>query len=124
MSVTYFRLTGLAYQKGIDSFEEIMPESRVSSLYQACLKTKPFSWFENDKFIKWILSTAGREERLLKRPACSKDCKYRMKYCSLDPQRNALRVEIFTPQDRCGWDLIDGRRGGCPQDDHRCNFIG
>lgn len=121
-SSAYYSLTGLAYQRGIDSFDDIMPKERVYNLYVACLRAKGFSWVESS-FVNWILCIAGRADRALRRrqPPCEDNCKYRMPYISsLDLQRNALRVEIFTPSDRCGWKLKSGRMGGRPDDYHPC----
>jgi hypothetical protein len=121
-SNAYYALTGLAYQRGIDSFDKVMPRERAYSLYVACLRTKGFSWVESS-FINWVLCVAGREDRAArpKKPVCEKDCKWRMPYTSnLDLQRNALRVEIFSPSDRCGWRLKSGRMGGRPDDYHPC----
>jgi len=57
------------------------------------------------------------------RPPCpsgSLKCKYRRPYETLGLQRNALRVEILPPADRCGWNLKQGRIGGRPDDYHPC----
>lgn len=82
-----------------------------------------FFYMNSGKFENWVVSVAGRDSRRLKkraRPKCKKNCKYAMKYESLGLQRNALRVEIMPPQIRCGWDLKDGRIGGCPDDYNPC----
>ena len=52
-------------------------------------------------------------------PPCPSDgsvCKYRQPYERPGLQKNALRIEIFSPSDRCGWNLKNGRIGGCPDD--------
>lgn len=119
---SYYMLTGLAYQKGLDSFDKIMPKNRAYNLYKAALETKGFAWV-NNSFVKWILCVVGREERKLT-PPCTKNCKYRMPYTQPSLQRNALRIEMFSPADRCGWKLKTGRIGGHPDDYHPCTFCG
>lgn len=120
---TYFRISGLAYSKGIDNFEDIMPKKRMDSLFKAYIETKGnlFSSTLEDDFCLFILAILGREDKNYPQvPVCNSDCKYHMKYAALGLQRNALRVEIFEPQDRCGWNIIDGRLGGRPDDYHPC----
>lgn len=124
---TYFAITGLAYTKGLDSFDAVMPRERVLRLFDACYETKSFKWMESS-FIDWILCVAGRELRkigaLEPLPKCADNCKYRMPYASPGLQCNALRVEIFSPADRCGWRLKDGRIGGRPDDYYPCTYRG
>ena len=121
---TYYALTGLAYIKGLDSFDDVMPQERVLNLFNACLETKGFKWVELN-FINWVICVAGRE--ILNRPElttpdCVSGCKYLMKYEQLGPQANTLRIEIIPPSDRCGWNLKDGRVGGRPDDYYPCQF--
>lgn len=122
---TYYGITGLAFSKGLDSFDDVMPKSRVLSLFNAALETNGFSWVESS-FSIWIVCVAGRELRnrgdFDPRPACKNNCTYRMPYETPGLQRNALRVEIFSPADRCGWDLKDGRIGGQPDDYYPCTY--
>ena len=121
----YYGISGLAYSKGLDFFDEVMPRSRVLSLFDACLETKGFDWVESS-FIDWILCIAGRELRkkgmLRPVPECNAICKYRQPYETQGLQRNALRIEIFPPADRCGWNLKEGRIGGRPDDYYPCTF--
>lgn len=122
---TYYTLSGLAYTEGLDSFDEVMPKSRVLSLFNACLETKGFSWVESS-FANWIICVAGRELRnrgdFEPSPECMANCTYRMPYEPPGLQRNALRVEIFSPSDRCGFRLKDGCIGGMPNDYYPCTF--
>lgn len=121
----YYGITGLAYSKGLDFFDDVMPKSRVLSLFNACLETKGFSWVEL-RFTIWIICIAGMELRsrgdFEPPPKCMTNCKYRMSYETHGLQKNALRVEIFSPADRCGWNLKDWRVGGMPDDYYPCTY--
>ena len=48
------------------------------------------------------------------------DCKYRRFPEELPLQRNALRVEVMAPDNKCGWALKSGRIGGHNSDYHVC----
>ena len=124
---TYYLISGLAHTKGLDFFDDVMPKSRVLNLFNACLETKGFSWVESS-FTGWVVSVAGRELRnrgdFEPPPKCVANCKYRMPYEVPGLQRNALRMEIFFPADRCGWNLKEGRVGGIPDDYYPCTFEG
>lgn len=109
---------GLAHIKGLDLFDSVMSSLRIISLFYGCCQTKGFDWVERE-FVNWIISVAGRESRL---PKCSASCKYRMPYEQLKPQKNALRIEMFYPSDRCGYNLKPGRIGGRPDDYYPCSF--
>lgn len=113
----YSAASGLAFTSGVNSFAEVMPKTRFSSLYRGVLETKGFKWAELH-FVKWIVAIVGRECRP---PKCSAGCKYRMKYASDQRQVNALRVETIPFQDRCGWDIKPGRIGGRPDDYYPCS---
>ena len=119
----YFAASGLAWIKGVENFDKYMPKSRFDSLRLACQHTKGFKWVE-DNFISWTVAIAGRDERGDRCPDPGEPCKYRMSYSGLDLQRNALRVEMFTPSDRCGKMLKPGRIGGRPDDYHPCPVCG
>jgi len=67
-----------------------------------------------------VFDLPKRELESIAPPCEGAACRYRMKYVSLPLQRNALRVEIMTPADRCGWMLKEGRIGGHPDDYHPC----
>jgi len=119
---TYYQITGLAYSKGLDFFDDVMPRARVSKLFNARMETKGFKWMESN-FISWIICLAGRSIRknpALQIPTCKTVCKYRMPYETPGLQRNALRIEIFSPTDRCGWNIKPGRIGGNPDDYYPC----
>ncbi len=123
----YYRITGLAHTKGLVFFDEVMPKSRVLNLFNACLEAKGFKWVESI-FTNWIICIAGRELRntgeLLPVPECKTVCTYRIPYSAPGLQRNALRIEIFEPADRCGFRLKNGRIGGNPDDYHPCFYKG
>jgi len=134
---TQYAVRGLAYIKGLDYFDELMPEERLRSLFRGARSAYGFDYITSGKFIDWILCVVGREHREQNLfgdgeepnwqtpglPVCKKDCPYRMKYATLPNQRNALRVEIIAPSDRCGWKLKDGRIGGTPEDYHPCTKL-
>ncbi len=111
-----FTLNGLKTIKGLDFFDCVMPTSRINLLFQACLETKGFQWVEQS-FCLWVVKIASREIR-----AGLKKCKYRLPYELLSRQKNALRIEIFSPQDRCGMKLKHDRVGGRSDDYYPCNF--
>jgi len=131
---TQYAVRGLAYIKGLDYFDELMPEERLFSLFKGAQRAYGFDYITSGKFIDWIICVVGREHREQNlfgvvveeteqprvAPVCKKDCPYRMKFSTLPNQRNAPRVEIIAPSDRCGWKLKDGRIGGTPEDYHPC----
>jgi hypothetical protein len=119
----YYSAQGLSFIKGLDSFKQTMPKSRARELYQAIVETKGFEW-AGFHFVKWLVAVSGRSHREdgLFPPKCKENCNYRQKYCSASLQVNALRVEIFSPSDRCGWNLKPGRVGGRPDDYFPCTF--
>jgi hypothetical protein len=56
-------------------------------------------------------------------PVCTKGyCKWRRFPAPLPRQRNALRVEVMDPCQKCGAMLNDGRIGGCDDDYLPCHF--
>jgi hypothetical protein len=63
----YFALTGLAYQRGVDQFELVMPKDCVARLHRAWIATKGFKAIEKGSFVRWIIAVAGREDRKLRR---------------------------------------------------------
>lgn len=114
----HFAASGLAFQKGLERFDELMPKERAAKLYRACYEHYGHKWVQK-KFITYLLHVVWREETA---PTCSSNCGYRMKYDATPLQQNALRVEIFTPSDRCSAKLKFDRIGGRPDDYHPCNF--
>lgn len=116
MKEMYFYANGLAYSKGIDNFESVVPFARFKKLYNS---TNNFRLREFDRFIKRIIQIAIDESI---RPKCTQNCQYRLKYDNLPLQRNAFRIEIMSPADRCGWNLKSNRIGGRPDDYHPCTF--
>lgn len=62
MSDLYFAAEGFAWIKGVEFFNQIMPEERFRKLYYSILETKGFKWAEIH-FINWVVCLAGREER-------------------------------------------------------------
>ena len=44
---------GLAYIRGIDNFDEIMPESRVFGLFKASQRTHGYEFITSGKFINY-----------------------------------------------------------------------
>jgi len=122
-SELYFQSAGLAFQAGVDDFGKVMPRHRFADLHHACLETRGFKWVDAN-FVRWVVCLAVRAVRSEpEMPTCTKgDCKWRMKYADLPPQKNALRVEIWSPADRCGWNLKAGRMGGRPDDYLPCPY--
>lgn len=117
----YYVAEGLAFSRGVDSFCDLMPRERALKLYKANLELKGFSWVDR-YFASWIVSVAGKEAKI-SAPVCVKDCPYRMKYDDNIPlQKNALRIEMMDPADRCGFRLKSNRIGGRPDDYHPCTF--
>jgi len=107
----------------LDFFDQTMPKSRALDLYLGAIESKGFKWVESH-FVDWLIAISGRAHREdgLFPPNCRKNCEYRQKYDSGSLQINALRVEIFSPSDRCGWNLKSGRIGGRPDDYFPCTF--
>lgn len=72
---------------------------------------------------KWIadriLELSGPVE--LSAPPCKPNCVYFKAPESMPLQRNALRVEVAFLSGRCGWKLLDGRKGGHFSDYDYCN---
>jgi len=120
----YFTASGLAHIQGLDHFLEAVPFDRFSKLHRAYLETKGMKWV-SIHFIKTILAIAGRYHRKnhLFPPNCIANCKYRITPPSPERQSNALRIEIMSFTPRCGWNLKDGRIGGCFDDYYPCTFI-
>lgn len=116
----HYVASGLAYTKGLDRFDELMPVSRVSKLLRACNEHYGFKWVDAN-FIQYLLHVVWREETA---PTCKENCEYRTKYDSMPLQQNALRIEVGSPADRCTAKLKFGRIGGMPDDYHPCTFCG
>lgn len=114
----HFVASGFAFQKGLERFDELMPKDRVAKLLRACHEHYGHKWVEK-KFIQYLLHVVWRQETA---PVCGPNCGYRIKYDATPLQQNALRVEIFTPSDRCTAKLKFDRIGGRPDDYHPCNF--
>lgn len=111
----YYIASGIAYQKGVDDFEHHLTREEAADLMCAMRETKGFRWF-NTHIVDQLVSIAGRRMREAEKPPCPPDpcrCTWRKRGTDLlDLQRNALRVEIMQPEDRCGYLLKADRIGG------------
>jgi len=58
----YYSICGLAYVRGVDNFEALMPQPSVANLYRACLETRGINWV-NSYFINRVITIAGRKAR-------------------------------------------------------------
>ena len=125
----WFRVTGYAYHKGLDYFEETMPREKALSLYRGCQEAHGFKWVE-DKFVDMLIATSAREHRRLDLfpPECKDgcECKYRIRKEQDSLQRNALRIESgwSCQYDKCcqTWMTMPFRRFGRIGSYPRCDY--
>lgn len=117
-----------AQAKGLYHFEITMSKDRARLLFHGLLDSrKSFKWMETH-FVDFIISVSAREHRRQNlfplgdrfAPVCGDDCKWRRPAESLPPQRNALRIEVFSPSPKCGFSLKEGRIGGHDDDYNYC----
>lgn len=106
----------------LDTCESKSRVCRRGAINLARIGNHPGAEYQANRSARFDKIAAMCRSRLDIRPTCSDGCVYRMKYAKLDLQRNALRIEIITPADRCGWNLKSGRIGGRPDDYHPCTF--
>ena len=66
----HFAASGLAYTRGLDRFDELMPKDRAAKLYRACCDHYGHEWVQK-KFVSYLLHVVWREETA---PTCGPDC--------------------------------------------------